>query len=46
MMDTILNLGLNDETVQGLSKNFGDRFAMVFSYLFKIIKKKKKSKSL
>jgi hypothetical protein len=33
MMDTILNLGLNDETVQGLSKNFGDRFAMVF-FLF------------
>jgi len=28
MMDTILNLGLNDETVAGLSKQFGDRFAM------------------
>eukprot|EP01038_Epipyxis_sp_PR26KG_P006074 gene6074-8363_t len=28
MMDTILNLGLNDETVKGLSKDFGDRFAM------------------
>ena len=29
MMDTILNLGLNDETVKGLSKNFGERFALV-----------------
>ena len=29
MMDTILNLGLNDETVQGLSKNTNDeRFAL------------------
>lgn len=29
MMDTILNLGLNDETVQGLAKNTGDeRFAL------------------
>ncbi|MEE2970753.1 MAG: pyruvate, phosphate dikinase [Pseudomonadota bacterium] len=28
MMDTVLNLGLNDETVQGLAKNSGDeRFA-------------------
>lgn len=31
MMDTILNLGLNDDTVQGLSKNFGERFALVSS---------------
>lgn len=29
MMDTILNLGLNDETVKGLSKNFGEKFAYV-----------------
>ena len=29
MMDTILNLGLNDETVEGLSETFGERFAMV-----------------
>jgi pyruvate,orthophosphate dikinase len=29
MMDTILNLGLNDETVQGLSKDFGEKFALV-----------------
>src|SRR6185436_11079246 len=29
MMDTILNLGLNDETVQGLAKSSGDeRFAL------------------
>ncbi len=28
MMDTILNLGLNDETVAGLSKNFGEKFAL------------------
>ncbi|MGI6227930.1 MAG: pyruvate, phosphate dikinase, partial [Peptococcales bacterium] len=29
MMDTILNLGLNDETVKGLAKNTGDeRFAL------------------
>mmetsp|Transcript_28670 Transcript_28670/g.28996 ORF Transcript_28670/g.28996 Transcript_28670/m.28996 type:complete len:975 (+) Transcript_28670:109-3033(+) len=28
MMDTILNLGLNDDTVRGLSKDFGERFAM------------------
>lgn len=28
MMDTILNLGLNDQTVQGLSKEFGERFAL------------------
>ena len=28
MMDTILNLGLNDETVEGLAKNSGNpRFA-------------------
>lgn len=27
MMDTILNLGLNDEVVQGLSANFGEQFA-------------------
>jgi len=27
MMDTILNLGLNDETVQGLALDFGPRFA-------------------
>jgi pyruvate,orthophosphate dikinase len=31
MMDTILNLGLNDETVKGLSKDFGEKFAMVYS---------------
>lgn len=29
MMDTILNLGLNDATVVGLAKDFGERFAMV-----------------
>ena len=29
MMDTILNLGLNDDTVQGLAKDFGERFALV-----------------
>lgn len=29
MMDTVLNLGLNDETVAGLSKEFGERFALV-----------------
>jgi pyruvate,orthophosphate dikinase len=29
MMDTILNLGLNDETVKGLSKDFGEKFALV-----------------
>ena len=28
MMDTILNLGLNDETVDGLAKG-GERFAWV-----------------
>lgn len=27
MMDTILNLGLNDETVQALAKDHGERFA-------------------
>ena len=25
MMDTVLNLGLNDETVQGLAAQFGER---------------------
>lgn len=29
MMDTVLNLGLNDETVAGLALEFGDRFALV-----------------
>ena len=29
MMDTILNLGLNDHTVGGLSKDFGEKFALV-----------------
>lgn len=29
MMDTVLNLGLNDDTVKGLSKDFGERFAKV-----------------
>ena len=29
MMDTILNLGLNDVTVKGLAANFGERFALV-----------------
>ncbi|RYH25599.1 hypothetical protein EON65_15440 [archaeon] len=29
MMDTILNLGLNDEVVVGLSANFGEKFAWV-----------------
>lgn len=28
MMDTILNLGLNDESVKGLAESFGERFAM------------------
>ncbi len=27
MMDTVLNLGLNDEVVEGLAKKFGERFA-------------------
>lgn len=27
MMDTVLNLGLNDEVVKGLAKLQGDRFA-------------------
>ncbi|MEG6508800.1 pyruvate, phosphate dikinase [Methyloligella sp. 2.7D] len=27
MMDTVLNLGLNDETVQGIAARFDDRFA-------------------
>jgi pyruvate,orthophosphate dikinase len=29
MMDTVLNLGLNDRTAEALAKNFGERFAMV-----------------
>jgi hypothetical protein len=29
MLDTILNLGLNDDTVKGLSLKFGERFALV-----------------
>jgi len=29
MMDTILNLGLNDDTVEGLASAFGERFALV-----------------
>lgn len=29
MMDTILNLGINDDTVVGLSKDFGEKFALV-----------------
>lgn len=29
MMDTILNLGINDETVVGLAKDFGEKFALV-----------------
>jgi pyruvate,orthophosphate dikinase len=33
MMDTILNLGLNDETVKGLSKDFGEKFALVSGFL-------------
>jgi pyruvate,orthophosphate dikinase len=28
MMDTVLNLGINDDTVRGLALKFGDRFAM------------------
>lgn len=28
MMDTVLNLGINDETVKGLTLQFGERFAM------------------
>lgn len=28
MMDTILNLGINDDTVIGLSKDFGEKFAL------------------
>lgn len=36
MMDTILNLGINDETVEGLAKDFGEKFALVccFTYLY------------
>ena len=30
MLDTVLNLGVNDKTVKGLSKQFGERFALVF----------------
>jgi phosphoenolpyruvate synthase/pyruvate phosphate dikinase len=30
MMDTILNLGLNDKTAAAMEKDFGERFAMVF----------------
>ena len=33
MMDTVLNLGLNDETVKGLANDFGERFALVFTNL-------------
>ena len=29
MMDTVLNLGMNDDTVKGLSSEFGERFALV-----------------
>ena len=32
MMDTVLNLGLNDETVEGLAKNAGDRRFAYDSY--------------
>ena len=32
MMDTILNLGLNDETVEGLAKRSGDRRFAYDSY--------------
>ena len=40
MMDTILNLGLNDETVAGLSKDFGEKFALVSGfYSFHTIEK-------
>lgn len=28
MMDTVLNLGLNDKTVEGLANTFGERFAL------------------
>mmetsp|Transcript_27085 Transcript_27085/g.58317 ORF Transcript_27085/g.58317 Transcript_27085/m.58317 type:complete len:972 (+) Transcript_27085:119-3034(+) len=28
MMDTVLNLGINDNTVKGLAASFGERFAM------------------
>jgi len=28
MLDTVLNLGLNDETLEGLVKQFGERFAL------------------
>eukprot|EP00597_Dinobryon_sp_UTEXLB2267_P003687 CAMPEP_0170057456 /NCGR_PEP_ID=MMETSP0019_2-20121128/454_1 /TAXON_ID=98059 /ORGANISM="Dinobryon sp., Strain UTEXLB2267" /LENGTH=986 /DNA_ID=CAMNT_0010262165 /DNA_START=33 /DNA_END=2993 /DNA_ORIENTATION=+ len=28
MLDTVLNLGVNDNTVKGLSKQFGERFAL------------------
>jgi pyruvate,orthophosphate dikinase len=34
MMDTVLNLGINDDTVQGLSKLFGERFAWVSLYIY------------
>ena len=29
MLDTVLNLGINDESVKGLTKKFGERFALV-----------------
>jgi pyruvate,orthophosphate dikinase len=32
MMDTVLNLGLNDETIEGLAKNSGDRRFAYDSY--------------
>ncbi len=32
MMDTVLNLGLNDETVQGLARESGDRRFALDSY--------------
>ena len=32
MMDTVLNLGLNDETVEGLARNSGDRRFAYDSY--------------
>ena len=33
MMDTVLNLGLNDVTAAAMEKDFGERFAMVRLHL-------------
>jgi pyruvate,orthophosphate dikinase len=37
MMDTVLNLGLNDVTAAALAKDFGERFAMVSEREYRVI---------